>query len=435
VSQSNGEERKSCVLAAPSYGPLTFGAACGIFRATANKLIVRIEHSNSSLLAQNFNIPWAAALNKARKGERVDYFAMLHADCEPQDFWLDTLVEELEAKKLDVLGVVAPLKDARGVTSTALARPDGDTWRPHARLTLSEVYRLPETFTGDDVGYPLLLNTGCWVCRFDEAWARQVHFTVNDRIAFDPKKDVYFVQTEPEDWFFSRLLHELGLRVGCTRKVRLGHRGDMVFGNTRGWGENEFDREYLTESVVKAPPPPDWFPHDAAGWLTVAEGAELAELAAGKNVLEIGSYCGRSTVCLAQKALAVYAVDTFDGRGTAMEGNTYPLFVKNLRRYGVEARVHPLVGTSAEILPNLPPTFDAVFVDGSHDYESVKRDAELARAVLRPGGLLAFHDCSDKDPEVRRAVGELIRAGAEVLRQVDSLVVIRPAVAAVTVGD
>lgn len=430
----NGELRKTCVLAAPGYGGMTFGAACGIFRASA-KLNVHIEHGSGSLLAQNFNIAWAGALNKAHQGERIDYFAMLHSDCEPEDLWLDTLIAEMEAKGLDILGVVAPIKDPRGVTSTALARPDGDTWRVHCRLTLAEIFRLPETFTSEDVGYPLLLNTGCWVCRFDESWAREVHFTVNDRIAFDPNKDVYFVQTEPEDWFFSRLLHEMGKKIGATRKIKLGHRGDMVFGNTRAWGENLFDREYLTESVVKSPPPPDWFPHDAAGWLTVAEGTELAEMAAGKNVLEIGSYCGRSTVCLAQKANAVYAVDTFDGRGTAMEGDTFPLFKKNLKRFGVDGRVHPLVGTSAAILPNLPPTFDAVFIDGSHDYESVKRDAELARAVLRPGGLLAFHDCSENDPDVRRAVGGLIRAGAEVLRQVDSLVVIRPAVAAVTVGD
>jgi predicted O-methyltransferase YrrM len=38
---------------------------------------------------------------------------------------------------------------------------------------------------------------------------------------------------------------------------------------------------------------------------------------------------------------------------------------------------------------------DLVFVDGDHSYEGVRRDHELYAPLLRPGGLIAFHDIVD----------------------------------------
>ena len=421
------DTRKKALLGMPGYGQVTGGAARGFFRSSA-KLDVVLRMQESSLLAQNFNALWCEALNLHRK-RGLDYFAMIHADVEPQDGWLDTLVEELEAKQLDVLGVVVPIKDVRGVTSTALARDDGDPWRVHCRLTMSDVHRLPETFTAADIpgGRPLLLNTGLWVCRFGD-WCRQVRFTINDRIVVDKDGD-YIPQVEPEDWYFSRLLHGLGLKVGCTRKVDVGHRGHMVFGNSRGWGNNTFDREYVARSPLDADLGDDWFPHRVAGWLTEAEGRELARWAAGKTVLEVGSYCGRSTICLARTAKCVNAVDTFDGRGTAAEGDTFGTFTANLERYGVAAKVTPMRGESAAVLPSLPPVYDLCFIDGSHDYPSVAADAGNAARCLKPGGVLAFHDYRSGrgDEGVTRLVDELIAGGAELLSRCDSLAVVRPA--------
>jgi SAM-dependent methyltransferase len=414
-------------LGMPGYGQVTGPAARAFWRASnrPGETRVRYEYREGSLLACNFNGLWCGALNDTVRGQRVDYFAMLHADCEPDDGWLDVLIDELEARQLDVLGVAVPIKDPKGLTSLALAHESGDTWRIKARLTLAEVMRLPETFTSEDVGAPLLLNTGCWVCRFNPAWASQVRFEINDRIVWNETLGVYQPQTEPEDWFFSRLCHEQGLRIGATRKVRLAHAGPTRYLNTHDWGTEEFDSAWADRS-----PLPDAglrFPHDAAGWLAECEGRELARLAEGKSVLEIGSFCGRSTICLAQTAKAVAAVDTFDGRGTLTPGDTYELFRTNLGRYGVAAKVQSYRGESAETLPLLPPVYDLVFVDGSHDRESVSRDAALARGVLKPGGLLAFHDYGDRDFGVTEAVDELLRGGAELLNVAGTVAVVRPA--------
>ncbi len=231
----------------PGYGKQTADAGLGLWRACRDMSEVAVEYRCGSLLAANFNSLWCSALNIASNGG-LKYFAMLHDDIGPAPGWLDVLIEELEAKELDVLGVAIPIKDHKGLTSLAI---DGkDTWMPKCRLTLHEVMNLPETFTSDDVGGNLLLNTGCWVCRFDLEWARKVHFTINDRIVFNRATSKYESQVEPEDWFFSRLCHEMGLKIGATRKVRAMHRGETDFNNFSDWGTQQFDESYVSESTV-----------------------------------------------------------------------------------------------------------------------------------------------------------------------------------------
>lgn len=431
MSEAVASKKKVALLGMPSYGELSAGAARAFFRASLNPdLALTLHQQEGSLLAQNMNILWTLALNAAASGNGCDYFAMLHADCEPQDGWLDTLIAEMESKGLDVLGVAVPIKDQRGLTSLAMAHESGDTWRIHGRLTMTEVYRLPETFTSDDVGHPLLLNTGCWVCRFDLEWAKKVHFTINDRIVYNTKTKVYQPQVEPEDWFVSRLFHELGLRIGATRKVELGHRGPTIYGNHKAWGTDHHDTHSLTASVLDHDTAnKDWFPSDVAGWLTEREGRELARLANGKTVLEIGAYCGRSTICLAKSAKNVHAIDTFEGTGTPLEGDTLPTFKANIERYKVNDKVAFMQGNSHEIVPHLPPVFDLVFIDGSHDESSVAADAIVSASVLKPGGVLVFHDYDrGSDPGVTAAVNGLIAAGGVMVSRCESLAVVRPPV-------
>lgn len=460
MSESNGNgtpetpKPRRALLGMPGYGQLTAGSARGLWRATAAEnakipLDLVVSYSEGSLLAQNFNSLWCQALNACHRGNPVQYFAMLHADIEPEDGWLDVLVEELEARQLDVLGAVVPIKDPKGLTSIALAREDGDPWRPLCRLTMREVWRLPETFTSEDVGHPLLLNTGCWVCRFDMAWATKVRFTINDRIVFNKSLNLYQAQVEPEDWYFSRLLNELGLKLGATRKVRLEHVGKTHYINHEPWGQTDFDTAYVPKSVLPETPGPEGFkfPEDVEGWLLHSEGRALFDLARGKRVLEIGSYCGKSTICLAQSAEQVVSVDPHDGRGTPRRQATFDKLVENLRRYGVAEKVTALVGTldgdaagwelsNNGFLQTLKPDFDLVFIDGAHDYESVRNDIRQALALLtlKPDGLLAFHDYRDRpgrhdgrwDEGVTRAVDELVSDGGEILSTHATLAVVKP---------
>lgn len=426
-------------LGMPGYGDLTIGASVGLFGATSGqvsidgepvKLTAHRDYAQGSLLGHVFNRLWCGAGNRALSGERVDYFAMIHSDIEPERHWLDKLITEMEARDLDVLGVVVPIKSTHGLTSIALDKP-GQQWHPLCRLTMKEVYDLPETFTEDDTGHPILINTGLWVCRFSVEICKQLHFTINDRVSFDDVKGEFVPEVEPEDWFFSRRCHELGLRVGATRKVKLLHAGNQRFSNEFVWGDQKFDTEFVDQSVVPVYEQSDaGFPRDVDGWLMTEEGLALAELADGKQVLEIGSYCGRSTVCMAKTAAHVTACDYFDGRGTPRPQNTLAIFNANIERYGLADKVtthHP-----DDELPE--EEFDLVFIDGAHDYESVAADIRKALLAIKTDGLLAFHDYRVKpgefdsgwDPGVTQAVNELIADGGELLARHATVAVVRP---------
>lgn len=176
------------------------------------------------------------------------------------------------------------------------------------------------------------------------------------------------------------------------------------------------------------------FPHDVAGWLTEAEGQALARLAEGRTVLEIGSYCGRSTICLAQTATHVTSIDPHDGRSLSHLVQTHSTLEANLNRYGVRSHVAIRVGTTRTVAPDLleHQRFDLIFIDGAHDRESVQTDLEWAVRLLAPGGIIALHDYrvgqenEGQDWGVERAIDDFLAAGATVLECVESLVVTQP---------
>ncbi len=144
----------------------------------------------------------------------------------------------------------------------------------------------------------------------------------------------------------------------------------------------------------------DWtFPEDIPGWLSLIEAKALAELARGRRVLEIGSYCGRSTVSMAQTALFVHAIDWGRGDKGAGDAWTTPALLDNLGRYGVIDKVTVHVGRSVDC--GLAGGFDLCFIDGAHDYESVEADCKLAKRLVKKQGVIALHDWYLQD--VRKA--------------------------------
>jgi len=160
------------------------------------------------------------------------------------------------------------------------------------------------------------------------------------------------------------------------------------------------------------------FPHDVEGYFEYDEGAylyTLARLSVPGLVVELGSYKGKSTICLAQ-ARPTVAVDHF--RGQQFEGydpvrdshihidhvvGTYRAdFDANLERYGVAGIVTTLeletvsaarhVANGCRVKIGDPRGVALVFVDADHDYEAVCADVNVWSALLAPGGAMAFHD-------------------------------------------
>ena len=152
--------------------------------------------------------------------------------------------------------------------------------------------------------------------------------------------------------------------------------------------------------------------------ITRRESDLLAELTAGKTVLEIGSYLGYSTVWMALNGARVDAVDDHKWMDSRLT------FEDNLRRFGVVEKVQPFPCRSQDIDPRLMSYFyGAAFIDGDHSYENATFDLKLARRVVKPGGWIIAHDYSFPSyhgggwPGVIKAVDEVLGDLREVRRE------------------
>ncbi len=120
----------------------------------------------------------------------------------------------------------------------------------------------------------------------------------------------------------------------------------------------------------------------------------------GRDIVEIGSYLGRSTAYLALGAppgCTVHAVDPFNNgslqlvRGERMD--TSKQFLRNMEEIGVSDRVEAHVGTSVEGAASYRGRpVGLLFVDGDHSAEAVFADGSSWAPHLAPGCLLAFDD-------------------------------------------
>lgn len=167
------------------------------------------------------------------------------------------------------------------------------------------------------------------------------------------------------------------------------------------------------------------FAADVPSAVTEDEARELARLAAGRKVLEIGSHRGRSTIALAGAARIVHAVDWHRGDIQAGMGDTLQEFLGHLTRYGVRDQVVVHLGRFEDVLPVLlREAFDMVFLDGLHDRASVDRDVQLLRPLVVKKGILAFHDYGIAGFGVTGAVDALAKAEGAVKKGVRSLAVL-----------
>ena len=210
---------------------------------------------------------------------------------------------------------------------------------------------------------------------------------------------------------------------------------------------------------LKRHPVPPGLTDGITGWLLPREEHALHALGllADGPILEIGSWCGRSTVCLATgiaaRPIPVDFVtveldpkieqwpvidgeryfrpsldeDVLHGVGPGWDTEIAPVIngpggvlgalTANLAAAGVADLVEVLTGDFRAIdLPH--DSYGLVFADVMHDEVEITRNAEHLTRLVRPGGLLACHDTT---PENRELLERWFRFSATA--QVDSLFV------------
>jgi predicted O-methyltransferase YrrM len=150
------------------------------------------------------------------------------------------------------------------------------------------------------------------------------------------------------------------------------------------------------------------FAWDVGSSVTPDECALLAWLAKDRDVLEVGSWLGRSTIALASTARHVTAIDWHHGDFYAGEMDTEAEFRQNLARYEVADRVQVVVARVEEV-PIQNGIFGGVFIDAAHDADSVRAHWQIAVDAANESGWIAFHDYGRFD--VTEVLDELMPDG------------------------
>lgn len=275
----DNDRRAKVFLAVPFYQSFPGEAINNTEGCCAPPTEAVIYKHGEAFVERNFSNCWAEALN-SREQERWTHFGMIHVDIEPTARrWLDLLLLEMRQTGADLLSVVLPIKTSHGLTSTAILSPDR-TWR---RLTMHEVDAIPDmSFDAEGAGFPgcqLLASTGLWIADFTQPWVEEVWFETRCRIVNRGTSDCtcghpkeaheghthtigqppptrcsqgcgcleyrcagkFEVESFPEDWHFSKMLHARGLKVMATKLLSCNHWGMAPYPNDRPWGTVKTD--------------------------------------------------------------------------------------------------------------------------------------------------------------------------------------------------
>ena len=152
------------------------------------------------------------------------------------------------------------------------------------------------------------------------------------------------------------------------------------------------------------------------GFLNDKEAKKLQELFLNVHhlgsVLEIGTYCGKSTLNFAVVAKKIdgliYTVDHHTGSEEHQLGeeyhdedlydkrlkkfNTLPEFLKNLRSSNLDNFIIPIISKSSDASETFSELISLLFIDGGHSLEAALSDYNSWKDKLCSGGLLVIHD-------------------------------------------
>ncbi len=158
------------------------------------------------------------------------------------------------------------------------------------------------------------------------------------------------------------------------------------------------------------------------GFLDEQEGQRLYELALAASArgpcLEIGGYCGKSTLYLGAGCRrnngVLFSIDHHRGSEEQQPGegyfdpgtydpktgkiDTFPLFRAALENAGLEQTVVPLVCSSGVAARMWSIPLSLVFIDGGHTEKAAFGDYNAWATHVIPGGYLAIHDIF-QDPQ------------------------------------
>jgi caffeoyl-CoA O-methyltransferase len=140
--------------------------------------------------------------------------------------------------------------------------------------------------------------------------------------------------------------------------------------------EDEVLRELTRETHLKVLKPRMLSGHLQGKFLNM-----MVKLTNAKNVLEIGTYTGYASICMARgmaKGGKLYTIDI----NAELEG----MVRKYVSKAGLDEKIQLIIGDALEVLPKLETSFDLIFIDA--DKENYVNYFQLTVDRLRPGGII-----------------------------------------------
>jgi predicted O-methyltransferase YrrM len=170
---------------------------------------------------------------------------------------------------------------------------------------------------------------------------------------------------------------------------------------------------------------------DVSGWLSPAEIAFLVLAArcptSRGDILEIGSFRGRSTIALAHAmqpaneklsiGSSLVAIDPMLDDSPIMtqavaQGEARKEFDRNLAAAGVSDRVNFHQAYSYDVAPKFNQPLRLLWIDGDHSYGSTKQDFDLFSGHLADGAIIALHDVLARyDGPIRVFLEDILASG------------------------
>ena len=134
--------------------------------------------------------------------------------------------------------------------------------------------------------------------------------------------------------------------------------------------------------------------------------AIISKLIKPFNVLEIGTYTGYSTMCIAKGLSPAGMIHTIDKNEELLQIQN-----KYFEKSGLRNQIKQYTGDALAIIPKLKFDFDMVFLDA--DKENYVKYLELISPILKPGGVLLtdnvlWHGKILESPENQDRVTRLI---------------------------
>ena len=187
-----------------------------------------------------------------------------------------------------------------------------------------------------------------------------------------------------------------------------------------------FDENSLIFEKIKEKNVIEHFYNNIEGWFDFQPVYTSMVEKFGDNSLfvEIGAWLGKSTAYMAveiansKKNIKFDVIDTWEGSTgsvdtdwyneiiSGLDMSPYQTFLENTRP--VKKYIRPLIGYSYDLVSDYADnSIDFLFIDGAHDYDSVKKDINDWYPKIKSNGMIGGHDYGNNTfPGLIRAVNE-----------------------------